>query len=184
MRLTVQSSLEKMKRMMLQLREGAAPPGGARGVELATIAQRLQQSAKAQGRTLELDVKEHLSTRGHEERLERVLGHLVQNALDATPAAGRVALTVSRHAGEVVVEVSDTGCGMSETFVRTQLFRPFSSTKKSGMGIGSYESQQYVQELGGRIEVDSHPGRGTVMTVVLPLLDAARGSDLVPLGGT
>lgn len=172
MLLTVGSSVEKMKRLMLQLREGAAPPGGASGVDLPAIARRLQAAAQARGRTLEVDIREKVATRGHDERLERVLGHLVHNALDATPAEGRVWLTMGRRGGQVELEIGDTGAGMSEEFVKTRLFRPFSSTKAAGMGIGSYESAQYLRELGGAIAVDSAPGRGTVLTVTLPLFDA------------
>jgi signal transduction histidine kinase len=58
---------------------------------------------------------------------------------------------------------------MSEQFVRDRLFRPFESTKAAGMGIGTYETEQYVKELGGRIEVESREGRGTVFRVRLPL---------------
>jgi putative PEP-CTERM system histidine kinase len=178
MLLTVESSLEKMRRLMLQLREGATPPGGARGVELAALVSRLQQMARAADRQLQTHCPEGLATRGHDERLERVLGHLVQNALDATPADGRVWLTVGRHSGQIRVEVGDTGIGMSEDFVQNRLFRPFSSTKANGMGIGSYESFQYIRELGGRIDVHSRLGEGTLITLVLPLFDSAPGSDL------
>jgi putative PEP-CTERM system histidine kinase len=179
MLLTVGSSLEKMKRLMLQLREGATPPGGSRGVELAPILRKLSALAKAQGRSLEVEDVDRMATRGHADRLERVLGHLVQNALDATPASGRVWISSERASGQVKVVVGDTGAGMSEDFIRSRLFRPFSTTKHSGMGIGSYESFQYVRELGGSISVESQPGLGTVMTVLLPLFDAERGSDLL-----
>jgi putative PEP-CTERM system histidine kinase len=178
MLLTVDSSLEKMRRLMLQLREGATPPGGARGVELAPLVQRLEQMAKGRGRTLTTQCPDGLATRGHDERLERVLGHLVQNALDATPDTGRVWITVGRYSGQIRVEVGDTGEGMSEEFVQNRLFRPFSSTKHNGMGIGSYESFQYIRELGGSIDVQSTPGQGTVMSLLLPLFDSTGGSDL------
>ncbi|MBA4177484.1 MAG: PEP-CTERM system histidine kinase PrsK [Leptothrix sp. (in: Bacteria)] len=179
MLLTVASSLEKMRRLMLQLREGATPPGGSHGVELSPIVSRLQKSAQAQGRTLRAEVSERLSTRGHDERLERVLGHLVQNALDATPVEGDVWIQVLRFSGQVKVMVGDTGAGMSEEFVRDKLFRPFSTTKTSGMGIGTYEGLQYIRELGGSISVDSAPGRGTVMSVLLPLFEDRHQSALL-----
>ena len=178
MLITVESSLDKMRRLMLQLREGATPPDGARGVELAPVVEKLERQAAAVGRQLETRIDGLLATRGHEERLERVLGHLVQNALDATPPDGKVWLAVERYGGQVRVVVGDTGQGMSEDFVRNRLFKPFSSTKRSGMGIGSFESAQYIRELGGSIEVDSAPGRGTVISVLLPLFDVQRGSDL------
>jgi putative PEP-CTERM system histidine kinase len=182
MLLTVSSSLEKMKRLMLQLREGATPPGGSRGVELTPILRKLASMAAAQGRHLEVEEWDRVATRVHDDRLERVLGHLVQNALDATPGAGRVWISTERSSGQVKVVVGDTGSGMSEEFVRGSLFRPFNTTKHSGMGIGSYESQQYVRELGGSIAVESQPGLGTVMTVLLPLFESERGSDLMRVG--
>jgi putative PEP-CTERM system histidine kinase len=183
MLLTVESSLEKMRRLMLQLREGAAPAGGAAGVELPPILARLQSLARNQGRALDTTAQPKLATRGHDERLERVLGHLVQNALDATPADGRVWLNAERYSGQVKIEVGDTGAGMSEEFIRTRLFKPFSSTKSAGMGVGSYESAQYVRELGGSISVSSQVGNGTCVTVLLPLFDTQGGSDLLRTGG-
>jgi putative PEP-CTERM system histidine kinase len=182
MLLTVESSLEKMKRLMLQLREGATPPGGSRGVEIGPIVRRLAKAAHQQGRTLEVQESEHLATRGHDDRLERVLGHLVQNAMDATPATGRVWLNVQRFSGQVKVEVGDTGTGMSEDFIQNKLFRPFNTTKHSGMGIGTYESFQYIRELGGSVSVDSRLGEGTVIAVLLPMFEAQRGSDLLRPG--
>jgi signal transduction histidine kinase len=164
---------------MLQLREGATPPGGSRGVELTPIVRRLSAMAASQGRTLQVAASDRLFTRGHDDRLERVLGHLVQNALDATPPEGRVWIGVQRYSGQVRVEVGDTGVGMSEEFVRNQLFRPFNTTKHNGMGIGTYESFQYIREVGGSVSVQSQPGHGSTLTVLLPLFEVHSGSDLV-----
>ena len=182
MLLTVESSLEKMRRLMLQLREGATPPGGSRGVELSPILRKLIGLARSQRRELDVQESDRLSTRGHEDRLERVLGHLLQNALDATPPTGKVWIKTARHSGQVKVEVGDTGAGMTEEFVRTRLFRPFNTTKHNGMGIGTYESFQYIRELGGTLSVASHPGVGTTITVLLPLFEARHGSDLLRPG--
>lgn len=181
MLLTVGSSLEKMRRLMLQLREGAAPPGSSSGVEIVPIVERLQALAAAQGRRLDVTTLERLATRGHDDRLERVLGHLVQNALDATPPSGHVWLCVERYSGQVKIEIGDSGAGMTEEFIQTRLFKPFNTTKRSGMGVGTYESHQYVRELGGSIGVASEVGQGTLVTVLLPLFDRQHGSDLMPL---
>ncbi|MCP5286945.1 MAG: PEP-CTERM system histidine kinase PrsK [Burkholderiaceae bacterium] len=182
---TVESSLDKMRQLMLQLRAGQAAPGGSAGVELAPIARRLAETATQRGRQLELEHLDPVSTRGDASRIERVVGHVVQNAFDATPANGRVWLSVARVSGQVHVTVGDTGQGMTRDFIDQRLFKPFASTKTSttpgvsgGMGIGSYESFQYVRELGGQILVDSEPGRGTVFTLILPLLQTTTGSDL------
>lgn len=108
------------------------------------------------------------------ERLERVVGHLIQNAIEATPPHGHVMIRVCRreegaHAGAVEIEITDTGAGMSEDFIRERLFKPFESTKSAGMGIGVFESREYITELGGALEVSSQPGLGTTFKVVLPL---------------
>jgi signal transduction histidine kinase len=58
---------------------------------------------------------------------------------------------------------------MSEAFIRERLFQPFESTKSAGMGIGAFESREYIQELGGQLEVSSQPGQGTVFRIVLRL---------------
>ncbi len=172
MLMTIENSLDKMRQLMLQLREGATPAGSAVGVDLGAIAQRIAAGVAQRGRRLEVDAAERaVFTRGHEERLERVLGHLVQNALDATDAAGRVWLKVDRLVGQARVVVGDTGCGMTPEFVRERLFKPFQSTKKAGMGIGAFESFQYVQELGGQVQVHSTPGQGTEVTLLLPVFE-------------
>ena len=184
MLLTVENSLDRMRQLMLQLREGATPPGTAVGVDLEAIARRIAKVAAERGRMLELDLSEPVLTRGHEERIERIVGHMVQNAFDATDADGRVWLKLDRSRGQAMIEVGDTGHGMSQEFVRERLFKPFQTTKKAGMGIGAYESFQYVQELGGKITVDSELNRGTIVTVLLPLFEIQRHSDLQPLGAS
>jgi signal transduction histidine kinase len=62
---------------------------------------------------------------------------------------------------------------MTADFVRERLFKPFETTKPAGMGIGVYESRQYVASLGGSVEVDSVEGRGTRVAVRLPAADSA-----------
>ena len=181
MLMTVDNSLDRMRQLMLQLREGATPPGTAFGVELEAIARRIAAAAQDRGRTLELDIAMAVETRGHAERLERIIGHMVQNAFDATKPPGRVWLKLDRSSGQALIEVGDTGHGMSEAFIRERLFKPFQTTKQAGMGIGAYESFQYVQELGGKISVDSHVDQGTIITVLLPLFESQRHSDLQPL---
>jgi len=107
------------------------------------------------------------------ERLERVLGHLIQNAIEATPRDGNVLVRVASASGgrenAVEVEITDTGEGMTEEFIRERLFKPFDSTKSAGMGIGVFESREYITELGGALEVTSQPALGTTFKVVLPL---------------
>jgi putative PEP-CTERM system histidine kinase len=181
MLLTVENALDRMRQLMVQLREGATPAGTPFGVDLGQLARRLVADVQRRGRDLELEIVETVLTRGHEERLERVIGHVVHNALDATEATGRVWLKIVRNGSQARVEVGDTGHGMTEEFIRERLFKPFQTTKQAGMGIGAYESFQYVRELGGSIDVESEPGKGTVVRLLLPVFEAHRGSDLEAL---
>ncbi|MBL8379792.1 MAG: PEP-CTERM system histidine kinase PrsK [Burkholderiales bacterium] len=173
MLMTVEHSVERMRQLMLQLREGATPPGTPVGVDLGTIIERIHAAKTAQGREVELFLQERLMTRGHPERIERVIGHLIQNALDATEGtpARSVRVRLGRQGGQALLEVEDNGTGMSQEFVRERLFKPFQTTKDAGMGIGAYESFQYLQELGGKISVDSRVGEGTRIGVLLPLFE-------------
>jgi signal transduction histidine kinase len=74
-----------------------------------------------------------------------------------------------KQGNSAIIEVMDTGHGMSEQFIREKLFRPFESTKSSGMGIGVFESREYVCELGGQLKVISSKSDGTTFHIMLPL---------------
>lgn len=175
---TVDNSLEKMRQLMAQLREGTTPAGTAFGVDLAAVVRRVEAHTIGRGRRLELRRVQPATARGHEERIERVIGHLVVNALDATDAQGQVWLELDTQGDRARIVVGDTGHGMSDEFIRDRLFKPFQSTKTNGMGIGAYESSQYIHELGGKITVVSELQQGTQVTLLIPLFHASVESDL------
>ncbi len=167
---TVEHVVGRMNQLMQQLRSGETPVEKPRPVDLSTLVRRVQ-SVRASGRAgLRIEATPDVLVNGHEDRLERVIGHLVQNAFDAAGDNPQVAVRVFRERENAVVEVADNGVGMTEEFIRNQLFKPFQSNKANGMGIGAYESQQYVTSLGGHIDVHSQPGAGTSVRVVLPAL--------------
>ena len=104
------------------------------------------------------------------DRLAAVLGHLVQNAQEATGKGGHVTLRLVREADAAVIEVEDDGVGMDAEFVRERLFKPFDTTKgNAGMGVGAYEAREFVRAHGGTIDVRSAPGEGTTFRLRFPL---------------
>lgn len=105
---------------------------------------------------------------GDAELLGRALGNLVANALDAINGPGTLRLSTQVVAGGVRIDVSDTGPGLSGE-QRDRLFTPYFTTKKGGTGLGLAIVQGIVSDHGGRIEVESEPGRGTTFTLRLPL---------------
>ncbi|MDA8382327.1 MAG: PEP-CTERM system histidine kinase PrsK [Betaproteobacteria bacterium] len=171
---TVENAVAKMNALLSQLRGTRAEPAARGAVDLRGLVEEVV-AAKAHLRpqpALECAavVPTVVAERG---RLARVLGHVVQNACEATPAGGSVRVRLDAQGRQAIVEVIDTGKGMSAGFVRERLFRPFDSTKDSGMGIGAHECREYVRELGGQVEVRSEEGRGTLFRVSLPAMAAA-----------
>jgi signal transduction histidine kinase len=104
------------------------------------------------------------------ERLGAVIDHVIRNAQEATPAHAAVALRIDAVGTEAHIHVIDEGVGMDDEFLSQRLFRPFDSTKGSkGMGIGAYQAREYARCLGGDVEVQSMPGKGTDFCIRLPL---------------
>jgi signal transduction histidine kinase len=100
--------------------------------------------------------------------LEQAVGHLVQNAVEASPPDEPVTVAVAGAGHEVLISITDKGCGMDGDFVRNRLFQPFASTKPDGFGIGSFEARSLITAMGGRLIVDSAPGAGTEFSIFLP----------------
>jgi signal transduction histidine kinase len=101
--------------------------------------------------------------------LARALGNLVANALEAMREGGTLRVRTTRRGGAaVVVEVGDSGPGL-DAEARKHLFTPYYTTKPGGTGLGLAVAQGIVTDHGGRIEVESEPGRGACFSIVLPL---------------
>jgi putative PEP-CTERM system histidine kinase len=171
---TVNFSVQKMKLLLQKLSRTVTPEN-----PMALPIERLLRQAVASKGGFEpqpvLTVADAgLTVRADWERLERVVGHLIQNAIEATARDGRVELGLARRGESVLIRITDNGEGMSEDFIRERLFKPFESTKSAGMGIGAFESQEYIEELGGTLEVTSEQGRGSTFTIILPLLKQER----------
>ena len=105
------------------------------------------------------------------EQVQSVVTNLVLNARDALGPGGHIRVRTEQDGAKVVLTVADNGCGMSESFVKDSLFRPFQSTKKKGLGIGMFQSRMVVEAHGGTIRVESETGKGSTFRVSLPVQD-------------
>ena len=99
------------------------------------------------------------------ESMEMVVLNLLTNAYDAIQGTGNITIRAFEKMENVNVEISDTGAGMSSEFMKNSLFKPFTSTKENGFGIGLYQCKDIVEAHGGRIDVVSRPGEGTTFTL-------------------
>jgi putative PEP-CTERM system histidine kinase len=98
-----------------------------------------------------------------------VITNLLLNARDAIRPGGQVRVETGQSNGWAILSVADNGCGMSQAFLKSSLFRPFQTTKKKGLGIGMFQSKMIVEAHRGKIQVESEPGTGTTIRVMLPL---------------
>jgi two-component system, NtrC family, nitrogen regulation sensor histidine kinase NtrY len=134
------------------------------------VCQLYQAQLQAPGRAkieCELELDPDLKTVSADpELLHRALANLVQNAMDAMPAGGRLTLRTRNSDGKVLIEVADTGAGMTAE-ERENIFTPYYTNKAQGTGLGLAIVQSIVSDHGGRVRVLSEPGRGTTFVVEL-----------------
>lgn len=104
------------------------------------------------------------------ERFEKVIENLVLNSLEAMAGkSGTLTIEAGKtEEGKPFFRVTDTGSGMSQSFIEKRLYHPFATTKKRGVGLGLYTCREVVRANGGLIEVESVEGAGTTFRVVLP----------------
>jgi len=161
---TLAGTIEKMKKLIARLKNLREKPElNLAELDLLELVKQIVQNFNyevkliADGPVLALIDREEMST---------VLLNLLINAFESGSDGQAVVVKVVYGAdGRPCVKVSDQGCGMSVEFIDNQLFRPFSTTKKMGFGIGLYQCKQIVEAHGGRIEVESEEGVGTTFVV-------------------
>ncbi len=103
------------------------------------------------------------------QQIESVLTNLLFNARDSITGEGVIRVQTEPRGRWAVLSIQDTGCGMTPEFLAQNLFRPFQTTKKRGLGIGMFQAKTIVEAHGGRIEAQSVPGSGSTFRIWLPL---------------
>jgi len=171
---TVEHVANRMHQLILQLKPEASGRDRAHPVDVGAIVRRVRALWLGGSSGLTTDAPNGVLAWAHDDLLERVVAHLVQNAFEASDAVQDVRVRVEAIGDEVLVEVSDRGKGMTSDFMRERLFKPFQTTKATGMGIGVYECGQYVRQIGGRIDVQSAPGEGTRVRIYLRAVSPAQ----------
>lgn len=170
---TVEHSVDKMNRLMAHLRSGGADSRQVVTVELCELLHDVARTMAGGRPVPSVDCQaKGVAARANKDRFAAIVGHLVRNAQDATPDDGRIIMRLFKLEEWAVIEVQDNGSGMDAAFIRDRLFRPFETTKgKAGMGIGVYETREFVRALGGDVEVISRVGEGTTFRLRVPISD-------------
>lgn len=179
---TVEEAVGKMNRITDKITATQQTKNIAPTIALPALLERVVAAKAVSGATLIKDLPaESISVTGDTDRLEAVIGHLVQNSIEATESVGEITVSLRGVDGNAVIEVTDNGPGMDDEFIRKDLFKPFRSTKGRGFGIGAYQCRAYARELGGRLDVESTPGAGTTMRMSLPMIGSQHPTEAAPV---
>ena len=166
---TTRHAVERMEKLLKQLRDRRSDDTLVPTDIVEVCQQAVGRLTRAQPQPRLQASNTSLLVLAPRQQLQEVIGHLLQNAVDATPPDGRVMLRVQPGEPWHRLVIEDTGCGMSADFVEKKLFAPFESTKGlTAMGIGVYQARQLIRSLGGDILAHSRESEGTRMEILLP----------------
>lgn len=170
---TVTGTVQKMMALMAKLSMTTPRSGDAEDVNVhAAVAETLRSLAPtARGRVKQLG-ESVPAVRIARDQFHQVLLNIILNAQQAAGEQGEIRIMTSRKDATVAIQVRDNGPGMDDERLRT-LFKPFRSTKPGGLGIGMYECKRILASYKGSIHVESEPGRGTEVTITLPIADSS-----------
>ena len=173
--LTIQNTLSKMLELIRKLKgvpeKLVLKPEPTDLQEL--VGEVVEEVKKANGRAAISFYGEAAVSMADKGEFKKVVINLLFNSVEATAQKGTISVETGRAGESVFLRTRDDGCGMSQDFMRNGLFKPFRTTKAKGLGIGLCQCKQIVEAHGGRIEVQSEEGKGSVFTVYLPASDGA-----------
>lgn len=166
---TIDNSVQRMSNLLKKLQQ--TQPSTGRPLALKSVV--INSVKKCQDRMPRPSLRildDSLKVVADEENLEMIVTHVIKNAQEATPSDGYVDVTLHSDKGMAIIDVEDNGSGMDAQFIKTRLFRPFDTTKSGkGMGIGVYQTREFIRNLGGDVTVKSEPKVGTTFTIAIPL---------------
>ncbi len=174
---TAPREIAVLDRLLEELRYAAKPRPFVRypvdiNRTVSEVVESMRPQADAAGLTLRSELaSEPLYVQGDAFALGRVWRNLIQNAIEATPSGGLVAVSTQVVEGRAQVRICDTGKGIAAERLPT-IFDEYTSTKSRGLGLGLPISKTIVEQLGGTVTVASEVDRGTTFVLEFPLTDA------------
>jgi signal transduction histidine kinase len=143
-------------------------------VLLRMVVDELIPVAEGKKQSMIMKIESSLAVEADEQRLEQILNNLLSNAIKFTPQGGRITVKAKKHNADLVVEIMDTGLGISKE-EQQKLFRPYyrvpaDSRRYNGIGLGLSITKQLVELHGGGIWVESEPGKGSTFAFSIPLV--------------
>jgi signal transduction histidine kinase len=176
---SLRDELKRLNRMVSDFLSYGRPPRLAlRTCRVEEILEELLSLTAARAKEQSIEIVRRIESRlpgvnADPEALKTCFLNVIVNGLQAMPAGGRLSVSVScgpdpGKGAAVIVEVSDTGCGIERADLE-RVFEPYFSTRDAGVGLGLAITQRIVQEHGGDIHVSSTPGVGTSFSIEIPV---------------
>jgi putative PEP-CTERM system histidine kinase len=177
---TIGNAVNKMGKLLAQLRSGRFERGETQEFYIEeAVAQAVNQLYHYNPKPKLTIKSNYMKIVADKDRFTAVMIHLIKNSQEATQNSdGRIDVEVDLQNNEAVITIKDNGIGMDDDFVTNKLFRPFETTKgNAGMGIGVYETREFIKSLKGRVSVKSQPYEGTTFTIKIPLDSTVKDMD-------
>ncbi len=169
---TVQLASTKMERLLTQLKQGRFSAHAAGSINIQDAMEEVVRNHNTYLPYPQLQCSlKNVRISANHDRFLSVMGHIIKNAQEATEDDGNVRVNVTHNNDTITIKIADDGCGMDKSFIREKLFTPFFTTKgNAGMGVGAYECREFIESLGGNVEVSSIPGKGTEFILNIPAI--------------
>jgi len=170
---TINRSVQKIRQLIDSLKAFEAPVLTTKtetdlGALVASAVEPLKQIAAARGITLQCNIESSGTARVDRNAIHRVVENIVLNGIEAGHEGGNVTVRVDTSDDEkITVVVKDDGGGFDPDYMKHHLFSPFQGTKKGGLGIGLVLCKTIVDSHGGKLHIESEPGRGSTVTIQL-----------------
>jgi len=166
---TIESATERLDKVLVQLRNKQVLESTKKSTDVQMLIQKVVEQRNVQLPHISTQLASDNIISIDEETLSSVLNHLLQNAQEATDEKGWVKISAEKINNNLHIAIVDNGCGMSTHFIKSRLFKPFDTTKgNAGMGIGVYEAKQFVESMGGTMQVNSFEDEGSIFTLIIP----------------
>lgn len=174
------ASVDRAERWVSDLLRCAVPPEGAQagqstdpGLAATTAFDQFREEFRQRGLVARLQIEPGLPrVAGAPDVISQAVSSLLANACEASPQGAPLMITVRRQGSGVAIAVDDCGCGIPKDDL-ARVFEPYFTSKARGLGLGLPLVRATVERLGGRIGIDSKPGRGTLVHIELPVAGAA-----------
>ena len=167
---TITSATSRLERVLTQLGNKQVVETSKQEVDVHELIAQVVEQRNVDLPNITIEKNEHITILIDPDTFHSVLNHLLQNGQEATNNQGWVKIKAAVTSDELHIIILDNGCGMSADFIQNRLFKPFDTTKdNAGMGIGVYEAQQFIESLGGVMQVTSFEGEGSMFQLTIPL---------------